>query len=177
MTSDLYPILTERVQRTWGYSVTGNPGEVKITIAMDELPAVPGLGIIVYEADEFLPGPGYSFYPLDVNGSNYETLLIFAGSGVFTIGTEPLVSVPDYAFVEVLLFPNPAQETVSSQLSHAGGVSWTFNLYDALGKKVNSSSHTGPLATVNVASLSPGIYTSEIVIEKDQRFYVRLLKR
>lgn len=174
-TTGMYPILTNRLSRTWGYTETGSIGAVQVRIEAGEIPAMSNIGIIVFEGDEFLPGADYAFYPLDLMGDYYETYVDFVGSGVFTIGVEPIVSTPDYSMIGVNLFPNPAEEYIQIELAHAGQITWQLQILDETGRIVTDQNIFGNNTRIDLSGLARGLYIVQIQFEGEHSYWSRII--
>ena len=163
-----YPFLTPRVARTYGYEATGEPGTVELRIddagAFADLgpsPSVPG--VIVAEGEDFLPGSAPAFYPLAWSGSYWTANVEFAGSGVFTFGMQPALSVSEsIAESGLQLYPNPADDRVTVRWTHADPTGAVVRLRDAAGRTVVELPFDGRVeVTLDLSGLAPGCYLVE----------------
>jgi hypothetical protein len=166
-----YPISSERTERTWGYTRTGDPGSVLVRVLASELENTTGLGLIVVDTDEFQPGQSPDYYPLVLDGEYLVSTVSFPEHGVFTIGVEPTVSIEDLNFASAVFFPNPTEETVNIQLNQVWPDFWDLVLYDNLGRSVKTQRFSGKNGSISISDLAPGMYVAEIkvngtVIEK-----------
>jgi hypothetical protein len=159
-----YPITSERTERTWGYTRTGDPGSVLVRVLASELETTTGIGLIVTDTDEFQPSQAPDYYPLVLDGEYLVATVSFPASGVFTIGVEPTVSVEDLSFASASFFPNPAEEVVNIQLNQVWPQAWELNLYDHVGRVVKSQRFSGTSGNVNFSDLANGMYIAEIRI-------------
>ena len=163
-----YPFLTPRVARTYGYEATGDPGSVELRVddggAFADLgpsPSVPG--VIVSEGDDFMPGSSPAFYPLAWSGSYWTATVPFVGSGVFTFGMAPALSVGESIAESVLaVFPNPAGDQATVRWTHADPTGGVLRLRDASGRVVHEEDLRGRAEVVlDLTGLASGCYVVE----------------
>lgn len=162
--SDLFPFLSPRFERTWGFSETGDVGEVTLRIAASDLSNTTGLGIIITEGNEFLPGSTVTFVPLLIQGPMLEATLDFPESGIFTIGQMPQLGIFDETVVSASVFPNPVADVLQVQLKNAHPSNWMVNVYDVTGNLAVAYNFSGKTGAADVSSLSPGVYLVEVLV-------------
>ncbi len=163
--SDMYPILSPRTERTWAFTETGDVGTVTIRLSVDEFDNPQDLGLILMEGNEFVTGGNVQFIPLFIQGPVLEATFDFPTSGVFTIGTEPALSIPNLDYATANIFPNPANDLLQIDLKNAWPDKWTIIIRNAIGQIVNAQTCTGKHADVGVEQLANGMYTVDVVIE------------
>jgi len=168
--SDVF--LTGRVSRTWGYQETGDLGEVTVQI-YDEDGALDvdfEIGLIVLENPTFVQGMTPEYYPLSNVDGVWTTTVDFSGTGVFTIGYQPIVKV-DELEAELVVYPNPASDVLFIDLSAVPAKEAV--LLDAMGREVKVISTLTNPAEVSVSDLAIGNYilqvtttSGEVLVEK-----------
>lgn len=116
-----------------------------------------------------------------IEGATYQNLFTGAGSGfdpnanfywvmtTFTDGctrksyfNQPSLSTPGIATSnksELKLYPNPATDEVTVELSDAGAQSYSIEVYDVSGRRLHSQEASGLKSRVNVSSFVPGYYS------------------
>jgi Secretion system C-terminal sorting domain len=162
---ELYPILSARTQRTWAYTETGDVGTVTIRINASEFDNIQGLGLIIAEGDEFVAGGSVTFVPFLIQGPLLEATVDFGASGVFTIGTQPALSVPNLAYATANIYPNPAQEVLNVELTNAWPEAWSITVRNALGQTVLVHSATGKRTALDVQHLPVGVYMVDVQVD------------
>lgn len=164
--SDAFPIYTDRVERTWGYTETGEMGEVLVRIDLEGIELPEGeIGLITQEGWAFIPGITPNFIPLTYDGEFWSTTYDFPGSGVFTIGSEPSVSVPDLSKADLDIYPNPAEGMVTVQLQNADLQATQLQVFNHLGQLVASRPMNMPQVNWDLSGLANGLYT--LVVSND----------
>ncbi|MBX7052578.1 MAG: T9SS type A sorting domain-containing protein [Flavobacteriales bacterium] len=160
--NDIYPFQSMRTERTWGYSETGDIGEVLVSIDASWFQDMNGLGIIISQDDEFLPGADLTFVPFTMQGEFLQAWVDFPSEGVFTIGNQPIIGVEDIQKIETLMYPNPAADLLQITLKHAQPEHWSIGISNCIGEEVMTQNCSGKSATINLASLSEGVYVVKI---------------
>ncbi len=160
-----YPIQSSRTARTWGFTETGDVGSITFKILASTFADAQDLGIIIYEGNEFQAGAQVTFIPLLIQGPMLEAQVDFPSSGVFTIGKSPQVSVPDLSLMQLTIYPNPADESMTLVLRNAWPDSWSIKLHNSLGQLVLRDSFNSNEAEVNISGLSAGVYVLDVLVE------------
>jgi photosystem II stability/assembly factor-like uncharacterized protein len=160
-----YPILSSRTARTWGFTETGDVGSIAFRVAANTFTDTQDLGIIIYEGNEFQAGVSVTFIPLLVQGPILEAQVDFPSSGVFTIGKAPQVSVPNLSLTEIMIYPNPASESLRLVLRNAWPDSWSIKLHNSFGQLVLQEKFNSSEAAVNISDLSAGVYVLDVQID------------
>ncbi len=163
--ANLYPFLSNRTNRTWGFSETGEPGSVTVRVDMTAFPDPSGLGLIITEDNEFMPGSQVTFVPLLIQGPVMEAIVDFPANGVFTIGTQPILNTENISYATAKIFPNPASDMINVQLKNSWPQKWNVMIHNTLGQVVSNANCSGKSAVVNVDQLSSGIYFVSVEID------------
>lgn len=163
--NNMTPFLSPRVERTWGFTETGDVGTVTIRIEGSELTNTQDLGLIITSDDEFMPGSQVTFVPLLIQGPVLEATVDFPSSGVFTLGTLPTLGQPDYSIAEANIFPNPAQDFLQVNLKNAWPNAWQIIIHDMTGRMVEVINCSGKSAVADLKEFTPGIYNISVMIE------------
>lgn len=172
-TGDSYPILSSRLERTWGYTETGENDAVQVRVLAGAFEPFENPGLLLAQGDAFVPGEPVLFIPLENTGDYLEAYVDFEGSGVFSIGEPPVVSVEELQQADVVLYPNPAEDTFSVQWLRHWPAHWTLRLSDPTGRTVLRQQCSGTNAEVDISGLSPGMYHCTASYKGHQ--WVRLL--
>ncbi len=172
-TSDSYPILSSRLERTWGYTETGDNDAVLVRVLAGVFASFENPGLLLAQGDAFMPGEPVLFIPLENTGDYLEAYVDFEGSGVFTVGEPPVVSVEELQQADVVLYPNPAEDTFSIQWVRNWPAQWALCLSDPTGRTVLRQHCSGTKAEVDISGLSPGMYHCTASYKGQQ--WVRLL--
>jgi photosystem II stability/assembly factor-like uncharacterized protein len=173
--ADAFPIYTERLERTWGYKETGENGDVLFRIDLEGLDLPDGeLGLITQEGWAFIPGITPNFIPLTFDGEYWSATYDFLGSGVFTIGVQPAVSVPDLSKADLAVYPNPAESNVTIRLKDADFNGVNVQLINSLGQLVASRPMNMPQLQLDLTGLAQGLY-SLVLTKDDQRISTPLM--
>lgn len=168
-TNQLYPILSERTERTWGISQTGNVGDVLVTFSGASWgPAIEeGMGLIVQEGTSFQYNGIYSFFPLTWTGFEWETTATFPAEAVMTLGYAPQVGVHENQLPTPSVFPNPAADKVSVVLNDERPGEKIVVLRNALGQTVHSFTTEATAFDIPLLHLPNGPY--HLSIEQAER--------
>lgn len=161
--TDGYPILSERLMTTWGYSQTGDLGTMIIRIDESAIPApTDDIGLIIGSNDDFLPSDLVEFVPLTLSGGYYTATAEFPESGVFTIGVEPAVGVEDLTQSVIAVFPNPSEGTFNVKINNTSLADFTVIVYDALGREIQSFRSAQSSFSIDASDWSAGNYVLRI---------------
>ncbi len=160
-----YPFLSSRTQRTWGFSKTGEPGSVTVRMDLSTFADPSGLGLIITEDSEFMPGSQVTFVPLLIQGPIMEAIVDFPVNGIFTIGSQPMLNVSDISFASAQIFPNPASEVIYVNLKNAWPQKWQIVMHNALGQVVSRTTCNGKSGQVKIDYLGSGIYFVGVEVE------------
>lgn len=116
--------------------------------------------------------PGYVFADSDTHAgaleSNGTTFAPYGGSSVdialaiYPEVTLDFTSVSEFDKVDVKVYPNPASTSVNINIAKSDLVE-KINIYNAMGQVVATQEVTSANTVVNVASLSQGFYTYQLV--------------
>ena len=160
---DGYPILSERLTTTWGYSQTGEVGEVTVRVLASVI-TDPGndFGLIVGSNYDFLPGDILAYYPLTLQGDYYTATVEFPESGVFTLGVEPAVAVEDLTQTDISVFPNPSEDMFFVQIGQTSLANFHIKVFDALGREVSNLTTTQSSFRLDASDWSAGNYVLRI---------------
>lgn len=157
---ELYPILSPRLARTWGYECTGSPGTVQMRFYDSEgiLDGVSNPGLIISQEPQFVPADNLSFVPLvSVEPGLWSASYEFSGEGCFTIGSEPAVGIQESIVTEqIQVYPNPGLDYVT--VFSPGGDIAQLELFDVNGRLFLSSQVFAPEMRIDVRSYASGIY-------------------
>ena len=175
--NDMFPFLSSRLERTWGFSETGDVGQVTVRIASAELPNNQNIGLIFTEDEAFVPGSIVTFIPLLIQGPMLEATVDFPSSGIFTIGQMPQLGVYPQELISANVFPNPVADQLQIQLKNSYPETWLVNIYDVTGKTVDSISCTGNSAVADMKDLSPGVYHIDVIIDGTTIARTRVIKQ
>jgi hypothetical protein len=165
--ADGFPILSSRLERTWGVEETGDMGTVTFMI---EESAVPDLGLpiglIVGNTSEFEIAQALDFYPLTLENGMYTCQVDFPSNGVFTIGAEPEVGVEEFSERAIAIFPNPASNQLTIDLAQTGVAKFAIEMFDVTGRVVYSEQVIGNQTVISVSSLATGNYAIKLTSDK-----------
>jgi len=79
------------------------------------------------------------------------------------------------ALEEIVVYPNPASNVITIQMTPSIHGLWRYELFDDTGKRLDKGRFCGSKMSYDVSSLSPGVYT--ILLLKGQQYYpYRLVK-
>jgi hypothetical protein len=159
--SQPYPFLSDRLSRTWGYEQTGDVGAFDVRI-YDDAGTIASLGepgLIWLAEDEFTAGSEPTFIPLVQEGGNWTCTVDITGSGVFTVGEQPLLHVSEsMAEIGMRVFPNPASGQVTLQLSRVDYRNAKIEVLDLAGRLVLAHRLDGRNLTWDVSEWPRGCY-------------------
>lgn len=174
--TNIYPISSSRLARQWAFSHLGEMGEVSVRIDGDALPQSDGIGLIIANTDDFLPGSSPLFIPLQLEGDQYTASVQFPANGVFTIGVQPTVGVEDVQRSEVIVFPNPANDHISVRLNGFDIQGCTVQIVDLTGRELMCVQPRSTVETISVSRLAAGTYL--LVVQKGkQRNVTRFVRQ
>lgn len=162
--SDVYPFESSRLERTWGFSATGNPGVVSLQIDASDFVVTSGLGIIISQGIEFLPGAELTFIPLQFEGNILTAEVEFIGEGVFTIGAEPLIGVEDLTRIKTNIYPNPSTDVVNIELQQFQPQEWQVEIVNCIGEVVQQQQSKERNTSLSVRHLSDGVYFIKVYV-------------
>ena len=84
---------------------------------------------------------------------------------------------PRFDSNNILLAPNPANETIQIQLQNTSETIASFTITDVLGKTIRTlKATTGNQMSINVADLSQGVYFVEIITSNNLKQVKKLIK-
>jgi uncharacterized repeat protein (TIGR01451 family) len=110
---------------------------------------------------------------------NYAEIFFDSNPAIVTdvFNTEFLspLSTVNFSSSDVLMFPNPAQNTLQVQLKNAADSIENITIYDVVGKSILRSKPVSTHATVDVSGLSKGVYMVEIMTAGQQRLVQKLI--
>lgn len=175
--TDIFPFLTPRIERTWGFSETGDMGQVTVRILAADLANAQDLGLIITEDNEFTPGSLVSFVPLLIQGPILEATVDFPSSGIFTIGQMPQLGVYADELISANVFPNPTSDQLQIQLKNSYPENWMVNLFDVTGKLVRTIACSGNSAVADIRELSEGVYHLEVLIGSTSVMRTKVIKQ
>jgi len=161
---NVYPLVSPRMQRTWGASVTSDIGLVKLRVALDQLNEFSNAGVIVANGQAFLPGQAVSFFPFEIVGDFAEVMVEFPSESVFTIGEQPSVSVEEWSQVTVQLYPNPVSDVLEIVLGNTSSENFSFVLTNPIGQEVLRQDIKGRKGQIGVSHLASGVYFARIIV-------------
>ncbi len=124
------------------------------------------MGIILQAADEFNVNTPTLFYPFTQVAGEWQTVIDFPSTGVFTIGVQPLVSVEELIGANLKVYPNPIKDLLTIDWGSDIHQKWYGELYDQVGRKVFTFQHTERKASVFIPELSTGLY--QLVIHTNE---------
>jgi photosystem II stability/assembly factor-like uncharacterized protein len=167
LVNDLYPFQSPRVERTWGFSETGDAGTVTVRLDSEAFSNPEGLGLIITTDNEFMVGSSVTFVPFLIQGPALEAQVDFPENGVFTIGFEPLLSAENLSYASAVVFPNPVVDQLQVSLKNAWSNSWTIQVHNALGQLVASSICSGKTGQISMEHLQRGVYHVSIHVSEN----------
>ena len=158
-----YPLESAHLDRTWAYEQTGDVGTVEFRYYAGDL-VMPGeeIGVVVSPTVNFLPGEQPEFFPLTDMGDYWVANVDFTDSGVFTIGTQPQVSVEDLTMTDINLYPNPVRDQLTLELNSIALDGLALDIFDAVGRKVLHLRPQTNRITLNTAGLTSGVYIVQV---------------
>lgn len=165
MSTTAYPFASERIEKTFGFSETGDCGTVSIAIAASMFAQPQGLGIIYTEDDQFGLGSTVIFVPFNAEGDMLTTSLDLPSEGVFTIGYSPELTVDALFQAKMNLYPNPADHTLHLNLTDCEPQQAYWQLMDAAGRMVAQGSLQRGINTLQVEELTVGVYQLRAVLD------------
>ena len=93
----------------------------------------------------------------------------------FTINQDNTMSINDYGYDLVKIYPNPTNSTLSILNNDNGNEIVEVNLYDIVGKRYSLNIDRNSL--VDLSSLSVGMYILEIIFDNKQVLKRKVLKK
>ncbi|MDG2246050.1 MAG: hypothetical protein P8L71_06780, partial [Flavobacteriales bacterium] len=112
-----YPLTSQHVTRTWAYEQEGDVGTVEVRIYAPELDDLGAeIGLVISATPNFEAGVLPEFIPVSNEGDYLVAMVDFEGSGVFTLGIQPTVSVEDLEQAQVAIYPNPVDQMLNLSL-------------------------------------------------------------
>ncbi|WP_299277692.1 PQQ-dependent sugar dehydrogenase [uncultured Psychroserpens sp.] len=123
--------------------------------------------------DDF-SGQGWSGFAEDVNG---ELFVIGLLSGTVYRIVDDNLSVSDETLNSIRMFPNPAKNTLTFDLTNASNQINSVNIFDIQGKLIQSNTNFDQqLVTLNTKSLTSGLYIVEIQGTDGKKSVRKLIK-
>ncbi len=165
MTNQAYPFLTERIEKTFGFSETGDCGQVTIQISATLFDTTEGLGIIYTTDDEFGISSDIVFVPFMTIGNMLSATLDLPSEGVFTIGLSPELTTDQLSSAKISLYPNPADQVIHLALSDCDPAYAHWYLMDASGRQVEQGQLVRGVNVLDVSNLPAGVYHVRAVLE------------
>lgn len=140
-------------------------------------PEVGRLNFILQQGDSSIMD--VHIYPANTSGVGTVSVMVWSGTDSLnadTLNYEGNVWANSIKLVkakEVNVYPNPANKELT--LSFKANSVADVIIYDVLGNKQKSSTHTGNLSTIDVSDLKPGIYFIRVI--EDGKTYSRTFKK
>jgi len=113
-----------------------------------------------------------------VNYSNYENSNGLINEGIqqpFELYQFTLLKEQDNSLT-VSVFPNPASHEFTIHMSNSTNNYYLVEIYDAMGKMVLSKTTLKSIETIDIQTLSSGIYTVKIKNESNNNSTLKLIK-
>jgi photosystem II stability/assembly factor-like uncharacterized protein len=166
MTSDMYPFESLRTERTFGFSETGDCGQITLRIDASLFDNTEGLGIIYTQDETFAYNSTVVFVPLFLQGPILEAVLDLPSEGIFTIGYSPELTVEGISRAELSIYPNPTDQNITVQLTDCDPLYAHWQLFDSSGRSLLSGPFEGKQHNIDVSEIASGIYHLKVTLEK-----------
>lgn len=164
MVDEIYPIMSPRTSRTWGFDEKGDVGQVTIRILASDLEETENIGLIIAEGDEFIAGGSIQFFPLLIQGPVLEATVDLPEHGIFTIGQLPTIGAEDLSFASANVYPNPANDLLNFEIKNTWPQNWQVTIRNTVGQMVMTQTCTGKKSSIDIQSLSTGVYMADVVV-------------
>jgi hypothetical protein len=158
MTNNAYPFLSERIEKTFGFTETGDCGTITISLSASLFNQTEGLGIIYTADDQFSINSALVFVPLVLDGNDLTASFDLPNEGIFTIGYAPELTVDPLLQAKMNLYPNPADHTIQLNLVDCEPEHALWMLLDASGRLVAQGALQRGVNTLSVEQLPAGVY-------------------
>jgi len=164
VSNNVFPFTSNRLNRTWGFSATGNDFYMTFRIAAAALSGVSDPHLIISPNESFLPADEVYYYGMNLVNGFYETTILISNleNGVFTFGDIPSINVNENSLAHVSFYPNPASNQLNIDLGHDIFNLTGINIYSLDGKVVCSSQLQNRFSEIEISHLSQGAYFIEL---------------
>ena len=164
VSNNVFPFTSNRLNRTWGFSATGNDFYMTFRIAAAALFGVSDPHLIISPNESFLPADEVYYYGMNLVNGFYETTILISNleNGVFTFGDIPSINVNENSLAHVSFYPNPASNQLNIDLGHDIFNLTGINIYSLDGKVVCSSQLQNRFSEIEISHLSQGAYFIEL---------------
>ena len=120
--------------------------------------------------------PGFSAGDIIPNGAEiYFDSNPAIVTNVFNTEFQAPLSTVDFSSSEMLMFPNPAEDTVYIQLKNSSDAIEMVTIYDVVGKQIMMRKPSASQASVDVSALSKGVYMVEVITMSQSRNIRKLI--
>lgn len=162
VSNSVYPFTSNRIERTYAFTRTGNAFATTLRIPAAELVGLNEVNLIVTESEAFSLTSIIEVYPMTLVGDSYEVTLSIPTSGIFTIGETPVLNVIENSLNQVSIFPIPASDYLNVNIGHDVLNATDYGIFTADGKLVLSGSIQSARQAINIENLAPGVYVLQI---------------
>ena len=115
----------------------------------------------------------------DINGDGKRDLIVgnYAGGLSFFSSKAPIgINELDIKEDEVLVFPNPANETINVRVPNNFADKITVEVYDVLGRNYSTQSSTTNSLKINCTELAKGIYFLKVITSTGKQSFTLIKK-
>lgn len=135
--------------------------------------------IFIREGDSSILDP--HFYPSNTDGIGYNRVIVWRGNDSLNADTLEFnadtwgtsARLIKGGNKDLTVYPNPANKELN--LRFEASATATVEIYDVLGKKMKSYTHTGNTSSTNISDLKPGLYI--IKVTEGDKTYSRTFKK
>lgn len=135
--------------------------------------------IFIKEGDSSILDP--HFYPAMTDGTGFNRLIVWRGNDSLNADTVEVTAdtwgttarLVKGGNKDVTVYPNPANNELNLRFEAVGTVS--VEIYDVLGKKMKSYTHSGNTSRTDISDLRPGLYI--IKVTEGTKTYSRTFKK
>jgi hypothetical protein len=158
----VYPFVSNRIERTYAFTRTGNTFNSTLRIQASELTGLNEVNVIVSESEGFNTSTALQVYPMMLVGDVYEVTLQLPATGVFTIGETPAINVIENSLDQVSIYPVPTGDKLNVNLGHEVLNETNYTVYSAEGKLVLAGRIQFAKQQLNLEGLASGVYVLQI---------------
>jgi photosystem II stability/assembly factor-like uncharacterized protein len=162
VSNTLYPFVSNRVERTYAFTRTGDAFSTTLRVPASELVGLNEVNLILSEAEAFSSSESLQVYPMNLVGDNYEISVSLPSSGVFTIGETPVLNVNENSLNQVSIFPVPSSEVLNVNVGHEIFNSTSYRIFSVDGKQVLSGGVYSAKQQLDISNLPSGVYVLQV---------------
>ncbi|MEY3835375.1 MAG: hypothetical protein RI989_803, partial [Bacteroidota bacterium] len=162
ISNSVYPFISNRIERTYAFTRTGDSFNATIRIQASELSALNEVNLILTESNNFDLTSPLQVYPMTLVGDMFEVTLQIPSSGVFTIGETPVLNIVENSLDNVSIFPVPAGDKLFVNVGHEILNETSYIIFNVEGKQVLSGRISNAKSQLNLNELASGVYVLQI---------------